>query len=418
MNEKDEMNNMEREPVAPSEPAVPAAGPEDGSALSGESVSLPEEIPEEDLFFQDEIVEPPKKSGKKKKKKKKSGKKKKGKKKKGKKKKNKFTTAVFIIVLVCLMFLFGWIGYVGAYLYPLLTGGNDADETKAPITEEQKAAFASGQITVLMMGSDRREGDKVSRSDTLMVAFVDLDQKQIRLLSMPRDTYVTIPTTGEQTKLNHAYAYGGVDLVKQTLESNFGIKCDYYLDVDFQGFIDVIDALGGITVDVPRDMYYPDEGIDLTAGVQELDGNKALQFCRFRSDGQGDLGRIDRQQAFLVALKEKMFSAGTLLKIPDICSAVMENMETDFTGTQILQILLQFKNGVDFQTYQPDNIPEYKDDISYVFLTDKGQSLIDALVTFGEIPADIEATTDKIDITPDAAETPETTEATEATEEY
>ena len=413
MNEKDEMQKMDAESAVPEESAELSAGSGEDRFVPEESAMTEtdalEEVSEEAPFFEDEIVEPPKKSKKKKKGKKK---KKKGKKKKGKKK-SKFATAVFIIVLICTMFLFGWIGYVGAYLYPLLTGSSEEDEVKAPITEEQKAAFASGKITVLMMGSDRREGEEQSRSDTLMVAFVDLDQKQIRLLSMPRDTYVTIPTTGEQTKINHSYAYGGVDLVKQTLESNFGIKCDYYMDVDFQGFIDVIDALGGITLDVPRDMYYPDEGIDLTAGVQDLDGSKALQFCRFRSDGQGDLGRIDRQQAFLVAMKEKMFSAGTLLKIPDICSAVMENMQTDFTGTQILQILLQLKNGVDFQTYQPDNIPEYKDDISYVFMTDKGQKLIDALITFGEIPTDIEATTDKIDITPDAAETQTETETTE-----
>ena len=404
---------MDAESAVPEESAELSAGSGEDRFVPEESAMTEtdalEEVSEEAPFFEDEIVEPPKKSKKKKKGKKK---KKKGKKKKGKKK-SKFATAIFIIVLICTMFLFGWIGYVGAYLYPLLTGSSEEDEVKAPITEEQKAAFASGKITVLMMGSDRREGEEQSRSDTLMVAFVDLDQKQIRLLSMPRDTYVTIPTTGEQTKINHSYAYGGVDLVKQTLESNFGIKCDYYMDVDFQGFIDVIDALGGITLDVPRDMYYPDEGIDLTAGVQDLDGSKALQFCRFRSDGQGDLGRIDRQQAFLVAMKEKMFSAGTLLKIPDICSAVMENMQTDFTGTQILQILLQLKNGVDFQTYQPDNIPEYKDDISYVFMTDKGQKLIDALITFGEIPADIEATTDKIDITPDAAETQTEIEMTE-----
>lgn len=413
MNEKDEMQKMDAESAVPEESAELSAGSGEDRFVPEESAMTEtdalEEVSEEAPFFEDEIVEPPKKSKKKKKGKKK---KKKGKKKKGKKK-SKFATAIFIIVLICTMFLFGWIGYVGAYLYPLLTGSSEEDEVKAPITEEQKAAFASGKITVLMMGSDRREGEEQSRSDTLMVAFVDLDQKQIRLLSMPRDTYVTIPTTGEQTKINHSYAYGGVDLVKQTLESNFGIKCDYYMDVDFQGFIDVIDALGGITLDVPRDMYYPDEGIDLTAGVQDLDGSKALQFCRFRSDGQGDLGRIDRQQAFLVAMKEKMFSAGTLLKIPDICSAVMENMQTDFTGTQILQILLQLKNGVDFQTYQPDNIPEYKDDISYVFMTDKGQKLIDALITFGEIPTDIEATTDKIDITPDAAETQTETEMTE-----
>lgn len=413
MNEKDELRNSDTDPVIPEESVVSPSEQSGGIAAEENEAIVNVASPDLDNApsFEDEIVEPPKKSKKKKKKKKK--KKGRKKKKKGKKKKNRFTTVVFIIVLICLMFLFGWIGYVSAYIYPLLAGTSEDDEVKAPITEAQKEAFASGQMTVLMMGSDRREGDLQSRSDTLMVAFVDLDQKQIRLLSMPRDTYVTIPTTGERTKINHAYAYGGVDLTKQTLESNFGIQCDYFMDVDFQGFIDVIDALGGITVDVPMDMYYPDEGIDLTSGVQELDGNKALQFCRFRSDGQGDLGRIDRQQAFLVALKEKLFSAGTLLKIPDICSAVIDNMQTDFTGTQMLQILLQFKNGVDFQTYQPDNIPQYKDDISYVFITDKGRALIDALVAFDEIPANIEATTDKIDVTPDAAAETNETEETE-----
>lgn len=416
MSEKDEMQNNGLESNPSAEDLISAAETS-FDAAEDDFVPMEDSSVEEGTLFQDEIVEPPKKSKKKKKKTKNNRKKgQKGKKGKKKKRKNKFTTVVFTIVLLCLMFLFGWIGYVSAYLYPLLVGNHDEQTPSAPITEEQKAAFASGKLAILMMGSDRREGDLQSRSDTLMVAFVDLDQKTIRLLSIPRDTYVTIPTSGEETKINHAYAYGGVNLTKQTLEANFGITCDYFMDVDFQGFIDVIDALGGITVDVPYDMYYPDEGIDLAAGVQQLDGNKALQFCRFRSDGQGDLGRIDRQQAFLVALKEKMFTAGTLLKIPDLSSSVMDNMQTDFTGTQILQILLQLKNGVDFQTYQPDNIPEYKDDISYVFMTEKGQVLIDALVNFEAVPADIEATTDKMDITPGAAAT-ETVNETAKTEE-
>ncbi len=330
------------------------------------------------------------------------------KKKKSKKKKRLFTS-VFIVLLICFVLVFGWIGYVSAYIYPMLFGSY-GDKDKAPITEEQKAAFESGQITVLMMGSDRRENWSTSRSDTMMVAFVDFDNDEVRLLSIPRDTYVTIPTSGEQTKINAAYAYGGVDLAKQTLASNFGIDIDYYLDVDFQGFSDVIDALGGITINVPMDMHYSAEGIDLKAGVQKLDGDEALQFVRFRSDGQGDLGRIDRQQAFLVALKEELFSAGALLKIPDISSAVMKNMDTDFTGTQMLQALLDLKNGFDFETYQPDGTAEYKNDISYVFINDTGQKLIDALSSFGEIPAGIEATTDKIDL--NAASTSVTSEKT------
>lgn len=297
----------------------------------------------------DHVVEPPKKSKKKKGKKGKKGKKK-------KKKKSKLSTFIFIVVLLCFAVLFGWLGYVGAYLYPVFVADHTEEETPAPITEKQKEAFEEGKLTVLLMGSDRREGEDVSRSDTLMVAFVDLYNKEIRLLSMPRDTYVTIPTTGEQTKLNHAYAYGGVELTKQTLEYNFGIECEYYMDVDFQGFIDVIDALGGVTVNVPRDMYYIEEGIDLKAGVQTLDGDKALQFCRFRGDSRGDLGRIERQQAFLVAVKESLFSAGTLFKIPELSAAVMDNMITDFTGTQLLQILLQFKDGVNLKHINPRSL--------------------------------------------------------------
>ena len=391
MNEKDEMQNNEFE----------------NEGFGNEEIEVIEDIvPEVDSREldpeKDHIVEPPKKA----KKKNKKGKKKKGKKgKKANKKKSRLSKVIFALVLICFAVIFGWAGYVGAYLYPMLVMDYTEEETPAPITEKQQEAFDEGKLTVLLMGSDRREGENVSRSDTLMVAFVDLYNKEIRLLSMPRDTYVTIPTTGEQTKLNHAYAYGGVDLTKETLAYNFGIECEYYMDVDFQGFIDIIDALGGVTVDVPYDMYYIEEGIDLKAGVQTLDGNKALQFCRFRGDSRGDLGRIERQQAFLVALKESMFSAGTLFKIPELSSAVMDNMVTDFSGTQLLQILLQFKDGVNFETYQPQIVAEYIDEISYVMVTDQGQALIDALVAFGEIPEGIEETTDNLDVTVDPAET-------------
>ena len=390
MSEKDELQNNGAEPQKPGkfEHSVDLSASDFSENTAVEYDSFEDE--DSDFLFPiDEIVEPPRKGKKKKKKK--------------KKKKSKFRMVVYIIVLVCLAVLFGWLGYVGAYLYPMFMGGTE-EEQAAPIQEQQQEAFESGQLTVLLMGSDRREGEETSRSDTLMVAFVDLYEKEIRLLSMPRDTYVTIPGTGEKTKLNHAYFYGGVDLAKQTLLENFGIDCEYYMDVDFQGFIDIVDTLGGVTVNVPKKMYYPAEGIDLEPGIQKLDGDKALQFCRFRSDPKGDLGRIERQQAFLVALKESMFSAGSLFKIPELCTAVSENVKTDFTGTQILQIALAFKDGVDFQTYQPDNNPEYLDDISYVFITDNGQALIDALVAFAPIPENINAPSNTLDVTVDGAE--------------
>ncbi|MBQ2763600.1 MAG: LCP family protein [Firmicutes bacterium] len=402
MSEKDELQNNGAEPQKPGkfEPSVELSASDFSENTAVEYDSFEDE--DSDFLFPiDEIVEPPRKGKKKKKKK--------------EKKKSKFRMVVYIIVLVCLAVLFGWLGYVGAYLYPMFMGGTE-EEQATPIQEQQQEAFESGQLTVLLMGSDRREGEETSRSDTLMVAFVDLYEKEIRLLSMPRDTYVTIPGTGEKTKLNHAYFYGGVDLAKQTLLENFGIDCEYYMDVDFQGFIDIVDTLGGVTVNVPKKMYYPAEGIDLEPGIQKLDGDKALQFCRFRSDPKGDLGRIERQQAFLVALKESMFSAGSLFKIPELCTAVSENVKTDFTGTQILQIALAFKDGVDFQTYQPDNIPEYLDGISYVFITDNGQALIDALVAFAPIPENINAPSNTLDVTVDGAESAAESEGEEGAE--
>ncbi|MBQ6810640.1 MAG: hypothetical protein IJO94_04460, partial [Firmicutes bacterium] len=112
--------------------------------------------------------------------------------------------------------------------------------------------------------------------------------------------------------------------------------------------------------------------------------------------------------------KESLFSAGTLFKIPEISAAVTENMVTDFTGTQLLQIMLQFKDGVDFQTYQPEVVAEYIDEISYVMVTDNGRLLIDSLVAFEDVPAEINTVNNSLDVTVDPGTTvPEDTTVTE-----
>ncbi|MDO4541359.1 MAG: LCP family protein, partial [Bacillota bacterium] len=247
-------------------------------------------------------------------------------------------------------------------------------------------------FTVLMMGCDARPGDETSRSDTLMVAYVDLDKNIVRLVSIPRDTYITIPTSGERTKINHAYAYGGIELTEETLKYNFDIDIDYTAEVDFQGFIDIIDALGGVTIDVPMDMYYPAEGIDLKAGVQTLDGEQSLAFCRFRSDGQGDLGRVERQQLFMTTLKDQVMSVGTVLKIPDICSAIKKNIVTNLTGTQLLQIFMDLSEGFELIPLEPEGEGRYMDDISYYFLYEESsEELIESLNNFEPTPQELAA---------------------------
>ncbi len=310
------------------------------------------------------------------------------------KRRKKIHNWIFVGILAVCVLVFGWVGYVGAYVYPLIWG-DLSGTAELEAAEDEGIAFDKDQFTVLMMGCDARPGETKSRSDTMMIAFVDMKAKEMRLLSIPRDTYIEIPPeggsyAGQKTKINHAFVYGGIELSKATLEHNFDIEVDFMAQIDFQGFRDVIDALGGITIDVPMRMKYDGEGIDLQPGLQTLNGDQALQFCRFRSDGQGDIGRVARQQLFMTTLKEQMFSAGTLLKIPDLCTAIKTNVSTNLTGTQLLQIFMNLKDGVEMSTYTPPGEGRYQDGVSYFFIFDSTRdAFFNALNNYEEMPSDV-----------------------------
>ncbi len=182
-------------------------------------------------------------------------------------------------------------------------------------------------INILVLGCDEREGDTAGRADVIMVATIRPDAKKVSVFSIPRDTRVSIEGHGED-KINHAMAYGGIPLIRQTVSQMLGVRIDYYVKVNFDGFINVIDALGGVNIDVPERMYKPLEAIDLEAGYQTLNGAESLAFVRWRGDGTGDYGRIERQQQFLSALMDKVknMSMGQAL---DVAGAVMDSIETD-----------------------------------------------------------------------------------------
>ncbi len=287
---------------------------------------------------------------------------KKKRKKAGARQKKRLLFGLFALVFALIL---AWAGYAASYLYPLFWGGLSGNESADPAMKE---IWETGQFTILLIGSDRREGESNSRSDTMMVAYVDLNTKTVRLLSIPRDTLVSIPETAEETKVNHAYAYGGVGLSIQTLAENFDIAVDYYVDIDFQGFSEVIDAIGGVTFEVPKRMYYPAEGIDLNAGLQTLNGDESLQFVRYRSDALGDLGRIERQQDFMEALLEQMMQVNNVLKIPTLSRAILENVSTDLTGAEIVELLSTLDEGTTMETYMPPGTAEYLDGISYYLI--------------------------------------------------
>lgn len=183
---------------------------------------------------------------------------------------------------------------------------------------------------IIVMGVDERSDD-VGRSDTLFVVMFDSNTKSASLLSVPRDTRVRIQGHGWD-KINHAYAYGGRELTQKTTEELLGIKVNNYVMVDFNGFTGLVDAIGGLDIDVEKDMYYYDDWdgftINLKKGRQHLDGKTAIQYVRYR-DEEGDIGRIRRQQHFLMAAYDKIASADMLLHVPGLAKQLTSMVKTD-----------------------------------------------------------------------------------------
>lgn len=185
---------------------------------------------------------------------------------------------------------------------------------------------------IVVLGVDERpEEFDVGRSDTLFVVMFDTATKNASLLSIPRDTRVRIPKHGWD-KINHAYAYGGRELTQKTTEEFLGLHINNYVMVDFKGFTGLVDAIGGVDLDVEEDMYYKDtwDGftVDLKKGHQHLDGKTAIQYVRYR-DEEGDIGRVKRQQRFLMAAYEKIASADMLLKVPGLAKQLTSMVKTD-----------------------------------------------------------------------------------------
>jgi LCP family protein required for cell wall assembly len=202
------------------------------------------------------------------------------------------------------------------------------------IPKEKEAADILGRdyLSVLIIGSDAHLEYDPGRSDTIMWALIDLRGKKVDILSIPRDTLVRIPSSkgGYFDKIAHAYSHGGSKLVRQAVEKFLGIKIDQVVRVDYNGFIKIIDNIGGVTVDVEKQMDYDDRAgdlhIHLKKGRQLLNGEKALEYVRYRHDALGDLARIQRQQKLIAAIKDKGLRIGQIRKIDDIARIIADNV--------------------------------------------------------------------------------------------
>jgi len=220
-------------------------------------------------------------------------------------------------------------------------------------------------VSVLVMGvdsSDVRKNASDARTDTLMVATLNKEEKSVQLLSIPRDSYVYIPEVGYETKINHAHAYGGTKATIDTVENLLDIPIDYYVKVNFEAFIDVVDAIDGIKIDVPYDFKEQDSkdkanAIQLSEGIQDLNGEEALALARTRKL-DNDIERGKRQQEIIKAIIDKSISLSSVLKYDNIMEAVGENMTTNMTFTEMKSFIAYGTNGteLDIKTLTLDGI--------------------------------------------------------------
>ena len=278
-----------------------------------------------------------------------------------------------IMYVLILLFVVSWCFFLGFSTAGALemAKAEAMEETRYSIsgadlnTEEDsfEAVELSGFRTILAVGYDVREGYEVGRSDTIMVVFLNLDDKTVKLLSIPRDSYVQIPGHGK-TKINHAYGDGGITMVKETVEYLLGITIDDYVTIDFKGFAEVVDAVGGVELYVDMDMINWDEGIEIYEGRHNLDGVDALGFCRYRGADCSDYDRIKHQQYFLRSLLDKLLSFSSLSKVTELVNIFEDNVTTTIGRTDMLQ-LAQYAFSMDLAGMEVYTVPGYSMYLQY-----------------------------------------------------
>jgi LCP family protein required for cell wall assembly len=220
-------------------------------------------------------------------------------------------------------------------------------------TEEiGKDEVLNKRINVLLLGTDDGDSEDMAdnvpkRTDAMLVVSFDPQNNDVVILSLPRDTRVSIPGRRWPDKINAAYAYGGVTLAKQTVANLLQIPIHYYMKVDWRGFIEVVDILGGVDMYVENNMNYEDPyanlKIHIKQGYQHLNGEKAGEYVRFRHDELGDIGRVQRQQKFLKALASEFFTVGNIIKLPALVATVTKYVDTDMDALTMIKAANSFK---------------------------------------------------------------------------
>lgn len=263
------------------------------------------------------------------------------------------------------------------------------------ITPELQAVLVDSDVArepfyMLLLGTDGRPGETSYRADTIILARIDPTQQQVTLISIPRDTRITYK--GETMKINAAHTEEGAAGMVEAVNELCGIEISHYAEISFDGLVQLVDALGGVEVNVPDEIDDP-KAADFTIepGLQTLNGEQALAFCRSRAFADGDYTRMRHQRIFVAALANTILNKTDVTQLPGIIDAMADMVATDLSLPDILS-LANAMRGMDTDSMWTANIPShaggdtYINGVSYVFVHEEELEEMMARVDAGEDP--------------------------------
>lgn len=216
------------------------------------------------------------------------------------------------------------------------------DRDKSDKRDKKVDVSDNKPISILLMGVDQ-EDNGTGRSDSLMLFTLNPKTKSMKITSIPRDSYTEIVGKGKKDKINHAYAFGGIDMTVKTVENFLNVPVDHYIEVNMAGFKDIVDAVGG--VDVNNDLEFTSRESHFAKGNIHLNGETALKYTRMRyEDPRGDFGRQMRQRQVIQAVIKKGASVSSLASYGDVLKAIEKNVKTSLTQDQMFDIQKNYKD--------------------------------------------------------------------------
>lgn len=281
--------------------------------------------------------------------------------------KNKVMKITLLVITILLLSVTSY----GTYAFVKFKNAYDSSKVdlnregnKSDLREED-VSYSKDPISILLLGIENYSSKtKDGRADTQMVITLDPDTSEINLITVPRDARVKIENAGEYTgihKINAAYnygsltGYGAIKLQLETVEKFLNIPIDNFIAVNFDGFRDIVDALGGVTIDVKEDFwednFYDKKRIEFHKGEAHLNGEEALAFVRMRKRAvNASYSREERQRQFLTATINQAKSTNTIFKIGQIADILGKNVETDLNSNEIYALQKQYLNSKNIST--------------------------------------------------------------------